>query len=134
MKRRTLSQRPIQHGMEAQRDYHGRLKIRDLQLMQVRICGHFIECQIAGYGRSLQFFQKLCTVLTEGHCSGPPPTLSAGEPHQSKTKRGSFFTYSWSFFCLQLSFFAYSPLRPLLDALSHCKQKAPTVGKTTFPL
>ena len=27
-------------------------------------------------------------------------------------------------FCLQLSFFAYSPLRPLLDALSHCKQKS----------
>ena len=35
---------------------------------------------------------------------------------------GGFFTYSWSFF-------AYSPLRPLLDALSHCKQKAPTVSK-----
>ena len=31
---------------------------------------------------------------------------------------------SWSFFCLQLNFFAYSPLRPLLDALSHCKQKS----------
>ena len=27
-------------------------------------------------------------------------------------------------FCLQLSFFAYSPLRPLVDALSHCKQKS----------
>ena len=27
-------------------------------------------------------------------------------------------------FCLQLSFFTYSPLRPLLDALSHCKQKS----------
>ena len=26
-------------------------------------------------------------------------------------------------FWLQLSFFAYSPLRPLLDALSHCKPK-----------
>ena len=38
---------------------------------------------------------------------------------------GSFLTYSWSFFCLQLSFFAYSsPLRRLLDALSHCKQKS----------
>ena len=35
-----------------------------------------------------------------------------------------FFTYSWSFFCLQLSFFAYSPLRRLLDALSHYKQKS----------
>ena len=32
-------------------------------------------------------------------------------------------------FCLQLSFFAYSPLRPLLDALSHCKQKPPIVSK-----
>ena len=27
-------------------------------------------------------------------------------------------------FCLQLSFFAYSPLRRLFDALSHCKQKS----------
>ena len=27
-------------------------------------------------------------------------------------------------FCLQLSFFAYNPLRPLLDTLSHCKQKS----------
>ena len=32
--------------------------------------------------------------------------------------------------CLQLSFFAYSPLRPLLEALSHCKQKTPTVSET----
>ena len=41
-------------------------------------------------------------------------------------------------FCLQLSFFAYNPLRPLLDALSYCKQKssnckqkAKIVGKKT---
>ena len=34
---------------------------------------------------------------------------------------GSFFTYSWSFFAY--TSFAYSPLRPLLDALSHCKEK-----------
>ena len=37
---------------------------------------------------------------------------------------GSFFAYSWRFFCLQLSFFAHGHLRPLLDALSHCKLKA----------
>ena len=48
---------------------------------------------------------------------------------EQKEKGGSFFTYSWSFFCLQLSFFAYSPLRSLLDALSHSKQKAPTVSR-----
>ena len=35
---------------------------------------------------------------------------------------GSFFYVQLELFCLQLSFFAYSPLRPLLDALSHCKQ------------
>ena len=40
------------------------------------------------------------------------------------SKGGSFLTCSWSFFCLQLSFLAYSPLRPLIDALSHCKQKS----------
>ena len=32
-------------------------------------------------------------------------------------------------FYLQLSFFAYSPLRRLLDAPSHCKQKAAIGGK-----
>ena len=36
-------------------------------------------------------------------------------------------------FCLQLRIFAYSPLRPLLDALSHCKQKAPNVSKKRAP-
>ena len=42
---------------------------------------------------------------------------------------GKFFYLQLELFCLQLSFFAYSPLRPLLDALSHCKQKAPTVSR-----
>ena len=50
----------------------------------------------------------------------------ASSPH---LRRGELF-YLWlELFCLQLSFFAYSPLRPLLDALSHCKQKSPTVSK-----
>ena len=40
-----------------------------------------------------------------------------------------FFYLQLEFFCLQLSFFASSPLRPLLDALSHCKQKTKTVSK-----
>ena len=44
---------------------------------------------------------------------------------------GSFFYLQLELLCLQLSFFANSPLRPLLDALSHCKQKAPTVSKIT---
>ena len=35
-----------------------------------------------------------------------------------------FFNLQLEFICLQLSFFAYSPLRPLLDALSYCKQKS----------
>ena len=36
---------------------------------------------------------------------------------------GSFFYLQLELSCLQLSFFACGPLRPLLDALSHCKQK-----------
>ena len=36
---------------------------------------------------------------------------------------GKLFYSQLELFCLQLSFFAYSPLRPLLDALSHCKEK-----------
>ena len=38
--------------------------------------------------------------------------------------RGKFFYLQLECFFLQLSFFAYSPLRPLLDALSHCKHKS----------
>ena len=36
---------------------------------------------------------------------------------------GKAFLLKLKFFYLQLSFFAYSPLSPLLDALSHWKQK-----------
>ena len=36
---------------------------------------------------------------------------------------GKLFYLQLELFCLQLSFFACSPLRPLLDALSHCKEK-----------
>ena len=43
--------------------------------------------------------------------------------------RGKLFYLQLELFCLQFSFFAYGPLRPLLDALSHCEQKAPTVSK-----
>ena len=39
-------------------------------------------------------------------------------------RRGKFFYLQLELFCLQLSFFAYTPLRPLLDALSHCKRKS----------
>ena len=39
-------------------------------------------------------------------------------------KRGKLFYLQLELFCLQLSVFAYSPLRRLLDALSHCKQKS----------
>ena len=38
--------------------------------------------------------------------------------------RGKLFYLQLELFCLQLSFFAYSSLRRLLDALSHCKQKS----------
>ena len=37
---------------------------------------------------------------------------------------GSFFYLQLELFCLQVSFFAYSPSRSLLDALFHCKQKS----------
>ena len=37
---------------------------------------------------------------------------------------GKLFYLQLELFCLQLRFFAYSPLRPLLDALSRCKQKS----------
>ena len=42
---------------------------------------------------------------------------------------GKLFYLQLELFCLQLSFFAYSPLRPLLDALSHCKQKSSKKAK-----
>ena len=48
---------------------------------------------------------------------------------RQKSLGGKLVYLQLELFCLQLSFFAYSPLRPLLDALSHCKQKAPTVSR-----
>ena len=43
--------------------------------------------------------------------------------------RGKLCHLQLEFFCLQLSFFAYSPLRCFLDTLSHCKQRISTVSK-----
>ena len=39
-------------------------------------------------------------------------------------QRGKLFYLQLELLGLQLSFFACSPLKPLLDALSHCKQKS----------
>ena len=55
-----------------------------------------------------------------------------GGPHSETCKPerlGRFFSYSWSIIYLQLSFFAYSPLRCFLDTLSYCKQRSSTVSK-----
>ena len=41
----------------------------------------------------------------------------------SRESLGGSFLLTVGVFCLQLSFLAYSPLRRLLDALSHSKQK-----------
>ena len=49
---------------------------------------------------------------------GVPPTFAWGK----------LFDLQLELFCLQLSFFAYSPLRPLVDALSHSKT-APAVSE-----
>ena len=51
-----------------------------------------------------------------------PPTSQ--DPSPLLIKKGEAFLLTVGVFCLQLSFFAYSPWRPLLDALSHCKQKS----------
>ena len=50
------------------------------------------------------------------------------EKHQNSQKWAKFMNFSfWPFLWFglpgRLLIFAYSPLRPLLDALSHCKQK-----------
>ena len=45
-------------------------------------------------------------------------------PKIMEKKWGKLFYLQLELFCLQLSFFAYSPLRRSLDALSHCKQKS----------
>ena len=45
-------------------------------------------------------------------------------PQDPPQKRGKLFYSLLEFFCFLLSFFAYSPERLLLDALSHCKQKS----------
>ena len=64
----------------------------------------------------------------------------SGKPNRRKwgqeKKRGKLFYIQLELYCWQLSFFAYSLLSCLLEALSHCKQKisiasekAPTVSK-----
>ena len=50
--------------------------------------------------------------------------LSERESWGSVFVRGKLFYLQLEPFCLQSSFFAYSPFRPLLDALAHCKQKS----------
>ena len=61
----------------------------------------------------------------EVYCS----TLSETSRRWGFWNGGSFFTYSWSVFYLQLSFFAYSPLRCFLYTLSHCKQRSSIVSR-----
>ena len=68
---------------------------------------------------------------------GPLSWFVSGQESTSFSYYGGKLFYLQSeLFYLQLSFFAYSPLRPLLDALftaskksSNCKQKAKTVSK-----
>ena len=43
---------------------------------------------------------------------------------RASSERGKLFYLQLELSYLQLSFFAYSPLRPLLDAPCHCKQKS----------
>ena len=54
----------------------------------------------------------------------PSVQSTRGRRGRSIQFRGKLFYLQLELFCLQLSFFAYSPLRPLLEALSHCKQKS----------
>ena len=58
-------------------------------------------------------------------------TVLEESPSKTQKKRGKFYYLQFELLFLQLSFFAYSPLRRLLDALSHCKQTARTVSKKT---
>ena len=53
-------------------------------------------------------------------CSLPRQMLCG----EASCMRGKLLYLQLELFGLQLSFFAYSPLRPLLDAPSHCKQKS----------
>ena len=57
----------------------------------------------------------------------PPPwsRLWGKGMKRSINQWAKLFYLQLELFCLQLSFFAYSPLRPLLDALCHCKHNSP---------
>ena len=54
----------------------------------------------------------------------PPTKDHWKEEDQHMIIWGKLFYLQLEPCCLQLSFFAYSPLEPLLDALSHCNQKS----------
>ena len=68
--------------------------------------------------------------LQNGPSEGFPQIVVAAQVSHlgERSSGGEVFYLQLEFFCLKLSFFAYSPLRRVLDALSHCKQ-APTVSK-----
>ena len=76
---------------------------------------------------SQNFFWRagLCTYLRlEFFCLHQEwPRQTMGEIHELFVLALSLVWFAGaSFFCLQLSFFTYSPLRCLWDAISHCKQ------------
>ena len=85
------------------------------QVLSSLICPHFV------------FFGSV-VVFPRPHNTKNPQKYTF--PAKCRKRGGSFLTYRWSFFCVQLSFFAYSPLlRPFLDVLSAVSKEAPTVSK-----
>ena len=74
----------------------------------------------------------MCWFRARGYfLDNPCPLITGVQLHpvnfeglKADKKSGKLFYLQLELFCLQLSFFAYSPLRPLLGALSHCEQKS----------
>ena len=65
------------------------------------------------------FSGRLRVRFEEGPGKPDVPEFQSGRNY-----RGKLFNLQLELFCLQLSFFAYSPLRLFLDALSHCKERS----------
>ena len=65
------------------------------------------------------------------HVVSTPKTGKYAPRVRAHEKSGETLLLTVGVFSLQLSFFAYSPLRCFLDILSRCKQRSSTVSKST---
>ena len=103
-------------------------KVIDLHAFLRRLLKVAFKASKASLGMTsteLRFFSQAYSFLSsESKCYLRVVIFRRVPSARKKRNWGKLFHLQLELVCLQLSFFAYSPLRPLLDALSHCKHKS----------